>query len=82
MTIQKYNYRWFRRNGTLNNHAWDRIIGHGISTSLVKEAIVKGVKQIRKDGKINSLFAGIKVVYKMIQYPDFKKYEIITVYFT
>jgi hypothetical protein len=82
VTIQKYNFKWFRQNGTLYNHAWERMMERGISIDYIKETIVKGLKQIRKDGKINSFFGGIKVVYKAIQYPEFKKFEIITAYFT
>ena len=81
MTTQKYNFKWFRQNGTLYNHAWDRMTERSIGVDVIKDAIVKGLKQIRKDGKINSLYEGIKVVYKMIQYPEFKKFEIITAYF-
>ena len=82
MTLQKYNFKWYRQNGTLYNHAWDRMTERGIGVDVIKDAIVKGLKQIRKDGKINSLYEGIKIVYKVIQYPEFKKFEIITAFFT
>jgi hypothetical protein len=82
VTIQKFNFRWYRQNGTLHNHAWDRMIERGISVDVIKEAIIKGVKQIRKDGKMNGFYEGIKVIYKIVQYPEFKKYEIVTAYFT
>jgi hypothetical protein len=82
MTAQKFNFNWYRQNGTLYSHAWDRMVERGISVDTIKDAITKGLKQLRKDGKINGLYEGIKVVYKIVQYPDFKKYEVITAYFT
>ncbi|HME52223.1 MAG TPA: hypothetical protein VKM55_08390 [Candidatus Lokiarchaeia archaeon] len=82
MTLQKFNFKWYRQNGTLYNHAWDRMIERGISVEAIKEAVVKGLKHVRKDGKINSFFGGIKVIYKTVQYPEYKKFELITAYFT
>jgi hypothetical protein len=82
MAAQKFIFKWYRQDGTLHNHAWDRMIERGISVDAIKDAIVKGLKQMRKDGKINGFYEGIKVVYKIVQYPDFKKYEVVTAYFT
>jgi len=58
------------------------MIERGIGVDTFKDAIVKGLKQVRKDGKINGFYEGIKVVYKVFQYPEFKKYELVTAYFT
>ena len=67
---------------SVHNHACDRMIERGIGVDTFKDAIVKGLKQVRKDGKINGFYEGIKVVYKVFQYPEFKKYELVTAYFT
>jgi hypothetical protein len=47
MTAQKLNFKWYRQNGTLHNHAWDRMMERGIIVDTIKDAI-QGIEASEK----------------------------------